>query len=180
MIKGIEMAVRDINAAGGVNGEQVTIVGGDEGDDPVGRRSERRSAAEHREGRRADRPRVVDDGAPACSDASPARACSTCSPSNTALALEQFPDDGYYVRTAPSDRLQGVALAEVIAEGGYRTVALMSPNDDYGRGMADVLVDQLPRQRHPGDDQLPVRPERHQLRARRAASARDRSRRRSR
>ena len=67
----------------------------------------------------------------------------TCSPSNTALALEQFPDDGYYVRTAPSDRLQGVALSEVIAEGGYRTIALMSPNDDYGRGMADVLVDQL-------------------------------------
>jgi ABC-type branched-subunit amino acid transport system substrate-binding protein len=24
----------DINAAGGVNGEQVTLVGGDEGDDP--------------------------------------------------------------------------------------------------------------------------------------------------
>ena len=34
MIKGIEMAVRDINAAGGVNGEALTLVGGDEGDDP--------------------------------------------------------------------------------------------------------------------------------------------------
>ena len=31
----------------------------------------------------------------------------------------------------------------MIAEGGYQTVALMSPNDDYGRGLADVLVDQL-------------------------------------
>jgi branched-chain amino acid transport system substrate-binding protein len=66
-----------------------------------------------------------------------------CSPSSTALALEQFPDDGYYVRTAPSDRLQGVALGEVIAEGGYRTVAIMSPNDDYGQGMAEVLVDEM-------------------------------------
>src|SRR5262245_48106941 len=34
MIKGIEMAIRDINAAGGVNGEAVTVVGGDEGGDP--------------------------------------------------------------------------------------------------------------------------------------------------
>ena len=39
--------------------------------------------------------------------------------------------------------MQATALAEVIAEGGYRTVALMSPNDDYGRGFTDVLSDQL-------------------------------------
>ena len=90
------------------------------------------------------------------------------------LALEQFPDDGYYVRSAPSDRLQGVVLAEVIAEGGYQTVALMSPNDDYGRGLSDVLVDQLRVNGIRVDDQLCVRPERHQLRSRRAPRARDR------
>ncbi len=142
MISGIEMAVRDINAAGGVNGEDVAIVGGDEGDDP--------SVAGVTLDGLLNTEKVDAIVGPASSttalrvlgritDAS----VLACSPSNTALALERFPDNGYYVRTAPSDRLQGVALAEVIAEGGYRTVALMSPNDDYGRGMADVLVEQL-------------------------------------
>ena len=142
MIKGIEMAVRDINAAGGVNGEQVTLVGGDEGDDP--------SVAGVTLDRLLNAEKIDVLIGPASSTTAlrvlgrtTSAGVLTCSPSNTALALEQFPDDGYYVRTAPSDRLQGVALAEVIAEGGYRTIALMSPNDDYGRGLADVLVDQL-------------------------------------
>ncbi len=142
MIKGIEMAVRDVNAAGGVNGEQVAIVGGDEGDDP--------SIAGVTVDRLLNTEKVDVMVGPASSTTAlqvlgriTEAGVLACSPSNTALALEQFPDDGYYVRTAPSDRLQGVALAEVIAEGGYRTVALMSPNDDYGRGFADVLIDQL-------------------------------------
>ena len=142
MISGIEIAIRDINAAGGVNGQPVSLVGGDEGSDAsvtgVG----------------ADQLLNSEKVDVLIGPASSTTALSVlgritgagvldCSPSSTALALEQFPDDGYYVRTAPSDRLQGVALAEVIAEGGYRTVALMSPNDDYGQGMADVLVDEL-------------------------------------
>jgi branched-chain amino acid transport system substrate-binding protein len=142
MIKGIEMAVRDINAAGGVNGEALTLVGGDEGDDP--------SVAGVTVDRLLNGEKIDVLIGPASSTTAlsvlgrtTAGGVLTCSPSNTALALEQFPDDGYYVRSAPSDRLQGVALAEVIAEGGYQTVALMSPNDDYGRGLSDVLVDQL-------------------------------------
>jgi ABC-type branched-subunit amino acid transport system substrate-binding protein len=142
MAKGIEMAVRDINNAGGVNGEQVTIVGADEGDDP--------SIAGVSVDRLLNTEKVDVMIGPASSTTAlqvlgriTGAGVLACSPSNTALALEQFPDDGYYVRTAPSDRLQAAALAEVIAEGGYRTVALMSPNDDYGRGFADVLIDQL-------------------------------------
>ena len=142
MIKGIEMAVRDVNAVGGVNGEDVALVGGDEGGDP--------SVAGVTVDRLLNTEKIDVLVGPASSTTAlsvlgrtTAGGVLTCSPSNTALALEQFPDDGYYVRTAPSDRLQGVALAEVIAEGGYQTVALMSPNDDYGRGLADVLVDQL-------------------------------------
>jgi branched-chain amino acid transport system substrate-binding protein len=142
MINGIEMALRDINAAGGVNGEDAELVGGDEGGDP--------SVAGVTVDRLLNTEKIDVLVGPASSTTAlsvlgrtTAGGVLTCSPSNTALALEQFPDDGYYVRTAPSDRLQGVALAEVIAEGGYQTVALMSPNDDYGRGLADVLVDQL-------------------------------------
>ena len=63
MAKGIEMAVRDINAAGGVNGEQVTIVGGDEGDDPsiAGVSVDRLLNTEKVDA--ADRPGVIHDGA---------------------------------------------------------------------------------------------------------------------
>ena len=172
MIKGIEMAVRDINAAGGVNGEQVTLVGGDEGDDP--------SIA----GVTLDNLLNVEKIDVLIGPASSTTALRvlgrvtnagvlTCSPSNTALALEQFPDDGYYVRTAPSDRLQGVALVR-----GHRRGRLPHDRADeperrlrarHGRRARRPAEDPG----HPGDDQLPVRPERHQLRTGRAQGPRD-------
>ncbi|HTN78969.1 MAG TPA: ABC transporter substrate-binding protein [Acidimicrobiales bacterium] len=142
MINGIEMATRDINAVGGVNGEDVVIVGGDEGDDP--------SVAGVTVDRLINTDKVDVLVGPASSTTAlrvlgrvTSAGVLACSPSNTAMALEQFPDNGYYVRSAPSDRLQAVALAEVIAEGGYQTVAIMSPNDDYGQSLADVLADEL-------------------------------------
>ena len=153
MISGIEMAIRDINAAGGVNGQPVSLVGGDEGSDAsvtgVG----------------ADQLLNSEKVDVLIGPASSTTALSVlgritgagvldCSPSSTALALEQFPDDGYYVRTAPSDRLQGVALAEVIAEGGYRTVALDEPERRLRPGNGRRARRRAARQRHPGDRQL--------------------------
>jgi len=63
-----------------------------------------------------------------------------CSGSNTAAALSNVDDGGYYFRTAPSDLLQGPALADVITGDGASSVAIVYRNDEYGAGFNDALA----------------------------------------
>jgi branched-chain amino acid transport system substrate-binding protein len=66
-----------------------------------------------------------------------------CSGSNTAAALSTADDGGYYFRTAPSDLLQGPALADVITDDGASSVAIVYRNDEYGAGFNDALAGAL-------------------------------------
>lgn len=66
-----------------------------------------------------------------------------CSGSNTDEALSAVDDGGFYFRTAPSDILQGPALADVITEDGASSVAIVFRNDTYGAGFAGLLADSL-------------------------------------
>jgi ABC-type branched-subunit amino acid transport system substrate-binding protein len=64
------------------------------------------------------------------------------SPASTNAAITDLDDDGYVFRTAPSDILQGVALADTIEEelgGTDGTVALAARNDAYGEGFINVF-----------------------------------------
>jgi branched-chain amino acid transport system substrate-binding protein len=47
------------------------------------------------------------------------------------------------VRTAPTNALQGTALARVIANGGHKRVAVMFPDDDEGKAMSKAVGDGL-------------------------------------
>jgi branched-chain amino acid transport system substrate-binding protein len=66
-----------------------------------------------------------------------------CSGSNTAAALSSSDYDPYYSRTAPSDNLQGPALAGVIIDDGWADVAVVWRSDDYGEGFGTLLADEL-------------------------------------
>ena len=63
-----------------------------------------------------------------------------CSGSNTGASLSTADDGGYYFRTAPSDVLQGPALADLITDDGGTSVGIVYRNDEYGAGFADVLT----------------------------------------
>ncbi len=55
------------------------------------------------------------------------------SPSSTAPAITNIDSDGYFFRTAPSDLLQGPAIAEVVyEEQGNETASTLYRDDDYG------------------------------------------------
>jgi len=59
------------------------------------------------------------------------------SPASTSAEITALEDDGYVFRTAPSDNLQGVALADTVEEelgGTDFTVSLAARNDAYGEG----------------------------------------------
>jgi branched-chain amino acid transport system substrate-binding protein len=66
-----------------------------------------------------------------------------CSASNTAPDFTDYDDNGFYFRTAPSDGLQGPALAEIILEDGHTDVALLARADDYGVGLMNATADAL-------------------------------------
>ena len=61
------------------------------------------------------------------------------SPANTSPDFTDYPDDGYYFRTAPSDVLQGRILGNKILADGKTNVAILYMNDAYGTGLEENL-----------------------------------------
>jgi len=61
------------------------------------------------------------------------------SPSATSPALSTIPDNGLFFRTSPSDARQGEVLATIMKEKGVKRAALTYTNNDYGKGLADSI-----------------------------------------
>ena len=64
-------------------------------------------------------------------------------PSNTSPTLTTYDDSGYYFRTAPSDRLQGSVISDLVIGDGGTDVAILHRADDYGRQQAIVAQQKL-------------------------------------
>lgn len=62
----------------------------------------------------------------------------TCSPTASALSLDDFPDNGLLLRTVPSDSLQARALARVVEESGSSSAVVVYLDDAYGRPFAEA------------------------------------------
>jgi branched-chain amino acid transport system substrate-binding protein/neutral amino acid transport system substrate-binding protein len=62
------------------------------------------------------------------------------SSSNTGTEFTNYNDSDLYFRTAPSDALQGAAMAELAKERGYKTASTIVINNPYGIGFEDVFV----------------------------------------
>ena len=65
------------------------------------------------------------------------------SPSSTGQAAA-YPDD-FVFRAPPPDTRQGPALAQIIYSLGYNKLVIIARNDDYGRGLAELVEDTLTR-----------------------------------
>ena len=66
-------------------------------------------------------------------------------PNNSAPALTDLKDDGYFFRTMPSDALQAPILARLIKEelGAGKTISLAGRNDAFGTGLLPLLKKSL-------------------------------------
>ncbi len=138
---GAHLAIKEINALGGVLGKPVTNEDADDGTDPV------KAAAAFDE--------LVAKGVgiiigPSTSGESAAlipKAVATnrllFSPSATSAALTKADDHGLFFRTAPSDSYQSQALADVVMRGGARRVYIIARADSYGTGLRDGVTDDL-------------------------------------
>ena len=139
---GVGLAVEDINAAGGVLGQDVTIDpatdSGDSNDLTVS------SAAATQ---LIDAKVPVAIGAESSSvtlnviDQLTAACIVEISPANTATSLSGY--SSYYFRTAPPDSVQGSALGTQIVNDGRANVAFLVFNDTYGTGLRDSVQESV-------------------------------------
>ena len=58
------------------------------------------------------------------------------SPASTSPVITGLADNDFLFRSVPSDAFQGVALAELVEEIGFKNVATLYVNNDYGEGLA--------------------------------------------
>ena len=133
---GFDLAISDINAAGGVLGQPVTGIKGDSGD-----------ATTDTANQTVDR--LLSQNVDAIIGAASSGVSLTVidkitgagvvqfSPANTSKKLSDYPDKGLYFRTAPSDILQGAVIGGLIADDGNATVGIIARNDAYGTGLLE-------------------------------------------
>ena len=135
---GVDAAVADINAAGGVNGKKVVQAKADSGDGTPDIAS---ASVDKLLNANAD----VIIGAAASSvslsviDKITGAGVVEFSPANTSPAFDTYDDHGMYFRTAPSDALQGAVLGNLVVQDGYQNVAILARQDSYGEGLANQV-----------------------------------------
>lgn len=139
----IDLAVVEINEAGGVNGRPVRLFVEDEGDaaDTAVR------AVESLVDRDVDA--IVGPAssllAPVVLPITTRTGTLTCSPGASAESLDAYPDEGLFLRTIPSDSLQAVAMARVVEQTGRTAAGILYVDDAYGRPFAELVESELVR-----------------------------------
>ncbi|TVR24152.1 MAG: amino acid ABC transporter substrate-binding protein [Ilumatobacter sp.] len=135
-VAGAQIAVEDINAAGGVLGEDVVLHQGDSGDtttDLANTEVDRLLALG------ADV--IIGAASSAVSFTVIDKITGSCviqfSPANTSPDFTTYDDNGLYFRTAPSDILQGRVLSNLVLEDGNTTASVVFRQEPYGEGLAE-------------------------------------------
>lgn len=134
---GMDLAIADINNAGGVLGQPVQLVPADSGSD----RAVAASAAATLIGQdRVDA--IVGSAASGITETIMSGVVESptllCSPSNFRSSLSDQRDNDLYFRTSPSDDLHARAAAELIAADGHKRVAIVAPDTDLSARFSDL------------------------------------------
>ena len=133
---GVDLAAKEINEAGGVNGADVETIVGDSGDTSTNIASQ---TVDRQLSQDVDA--IIGAASSAVSltviDKITSAGVQQVSPANTSPEFSTYPDDGLYARTAPPDTFQGQVLGDLIAGDGNNSLAILALDDAYGTGLAD-------------------------------------------
>jgi ABC-type branched-subunit amino acid transport system substrate-binding protein len=136
---GVDLAIKDINDAGGVNGKPVEKVDSDSGDTSTDTASQ---SVDRLISNKVDA--IVGAASSSVSlaviDKITGNGTLQISPANTSPDLTNYDDKGLYFRTAPSDVLQGRVLGDLIASDGNSTLGILALQDSYGTGLAENVT----------------------------------------
>ncbi|WP_432982200.1 ABC transporter substrate-binding protein [Dactylosporangium sp. CA-233914] len=135
MFAAAKLAIKEINEAGGVLGQPVQAVEGDDGTNPDVAKAQ--AAQFISQGVAV----IIGAGASGVSKAViPQIALAgrvMISPSATSDELSKADDKGFFFRTSPPDNLQAKAVADIIMRDGHSKVAIVARGDSYGNGLAE-------------------------------------------
>lgn len=136
---GVDLAVSEIDAAGGVLGQPVVNEYGDSGDTKTDLASQ--TVDSHlAKGVQAIIGAASSGVTFTVIDKITSNGVLQISPANTAPSLTDYPDNGLYFRTAPSDVLQGAVIAGIASDLGLTSGAAIAREDPYGVGLQDAFV----------------------------------------
>ena len=136
---GVELAIKHINDAGGVNGQDVTFVIGDTQVDATQGVEEARRLVEVEGVHAIVGPLSSTVTIAVAESVTGDAAVPTISPSATSPAVSGANDNGFLFRSTVSDAAQGVILAQLAVDEGIDNVAVLFLNDAYGQGLADAF-----------------------------------------
>lgn len=135
---GVDLAIEEINEAGGVLDQCVEVIHEDSGDTTTDIASQSADSL-IAQGVHA----VVGSASSGVSfqfiDKLYGEGIVQISPANTSPDFTTYERGDYYFRTAPSDVLQGRVLADAIIADGHASVAILALQDAYGTGLADSV-----------------------------------------
>lgn len=143
MAGAVPLLVEQVNACGGVNGHNVTLISQDDQTDPVAGTTAMTKLAE------VDRVAgVVGSYASSVSGAAIGVAARNkvvlISPGSTSPVFTERAKKGelkgFWARTAPPDTYQALALAQLAKEKGFKRVSTVAINNDYGVGFEKAFV----------------------------------------
>ena len=135
---GLQLAIKDIDAAGGVLGQPVTLIDSDSGDafSAVASQSVDRMLA-----RKVDA--IVGGTGSSVTlsviDKVVGAGVALVSPGDASAKLDGYPDRGLYARLVPPDSFEASTLGAVLKGAGHRSVAVLFERDTYATGYAADL-----------------------------------------
>ena len=136
---GVDKALLEIEAGGGVLGSPVTYIEGDSGDTTTDIASQTVDS-QLAQGVQAIIGAASSGVSLTVIDKITSNGVVQMSPANTAPALTTYPDNGLYFRVSPSDVLQGAVIAADAIDSGIESMAVIARQDPYGEGLKDAVV----------------------------------------
>ncbi|MFC4007498.1 ABC transporter substrate-binding protein [Nonomuraea purpurea] len=137
-IAGVDLALKEINEAGGVLGKPVKKIDTDSGDTTTNIASQ---SVDKLLAQSADA--IIGAASSSVSesviDKITGAGVIQFSPANTSDKFTTIEDKGLYFRTSPPDKLQGRVLGDLIVADGNDTVGILAMQDSYGTGLADQV-----------------------------------------
>ncbi|WP_336209199.1 ABC transporter substrate-binding protein [Nonomuraea sp. LPB2021202275-12-8] len=136
---GVDLAVKEINEAGGVLGKPVAKIHTDSGDTTTNIASQ---SVDKLLAQKADA--IIGAASSSVSESVIDKITGAgvvhFSPANTSDKFTTIADKGLYFRTSPPDKLQGRVLGDLIVADGSDTVGILAMQDSYGTGLADQVA----------------------------------------
>ena len=139
-LQAAELAVNQINAAGGVNGQPIELVQGDSATSPQQAVEEARRLIELEGVSAIVGPAGSGETLPVAESVTGPAGVLEITMSATSPALTIANDNDFLFRTTISDAAQGIVMGDVAREQGYESACVLYVNNAYGQGLSDAFA----------------------------------------